>query len=81
MDKPKCSLCGSPIKDVQFFWSAGLAYHFFDCPKDLEGTPESTPTPPKPLTEEDVRRIVREEIADTIRTGQLWRQQAERGKL
>ena len=32
-------------------------------------------SPPKPLTEEDVRRIVREEIAGTVKNVQVWRQQ------
>ena len=44
-----CVLCGRLIEG--YSWSGGVAYHFNgDCP------------PPKPLTEEDVRRIVRDEI-------------------
>ena len=54
-----CGLCGTKIVGA-YFMSAGIAYHFKN---DCQASPEPEPTPPpKTLTEEDVRRIVRDEI-------------------
>ena len=54
-----CGLCGTKIISDGYFISGGIAYHFGGgCPV----SPAPKPKPSKPLTEEDVRRIVREEI-------------------
>ena len=60
-----CGICGGPIT-AEGFMSAGTAYHFNG---DCQVSSEPEPIPPKTLTEEDVRRIVREEMAA------MWRSQ------
>ena len=57
-----CGLCGTRIAGA-YFMSAGIAYHFNqDC--QVSAYTEFHKQP-KTITEEDVRRIVREEMADT----------------
>lgn len=65
----KCAHCGRPIGGLQT-WLGGYAYHY-ECTlspdsrqlryEPMTVTPCAIPVPP--LTESDVRRIVREELA------------------
>ena len=77
-----CGLCGAPITGG-YFRTGGLVYHFNGaCQVSPEiDTQSANPrgwakiTQTKPLTEEDVRRIVRDEMAD------MWRSQTTGAKV
>lgn len=64
---PLCGYCGKPVIDA-ITWHAGTPYHS-ECthgpgyPTHYVMTRTPTPTWPSTLTEDDVRRIVREELA------------------
>ena len=63
-----CGKCGElkvPLGGDWPYWKAGK-------PVCLTCRHAPEPTPPKPLTEEDVRRIVREEVLHMIETGKIW---------
>ena len=68
---PTCGFCGMPVL-VQPTWWGGVAYHF-ECAHG-PGGPLPAQISPKTLTEEDVRRIVREEMAA------MWRSQTTGAK-
>ena len=62
--RQRCVLCGMPIIG-QITYASGIPYHE-QCAHGPNGPFRNmampNPTPPKPLTEEDVRRVVREGI-------------------
>ena len=67
---PLCGYCGRPVIDYAV-WHAGVPYHG-ECTHGPSGPLRYAPMPVQPgctplrqLTEDDVRRIVREEIAKT----------------
>ena len=67
---PLCGYCGRPVIDFAV-WHAGVPYHG-ECTRGPREQLRYVPMPAQPgctplrqLTEDDVRRIVREEIAKT----------------
>ena len=66
---PICGHCGRPVL-IQAMWHGGVPYHY-ECTRGPGAPLTYAPLPPDPegcrpakmLTEEDVRRIVREELA------------------
>ena len=73
---PKCDMCGKPTERP--LWLDGLPYHS-GCANGpggpLRNETITATAQAKPLTEEDVRRIVREEMAA------MWRSQTTGAKV